>query len=252
MTEAEWLACIDPQPMLLFLSDRGMLTDRRARLFAGACCRRIWAYFPDSCLWETVDLSDRLADGAATEEAFQAGARRAREYAESEEGRATEVGCSAAYAAASLGTDYAGERSVWMADRTAESTRNTAYWIAYEARAAAGLDEQQARAAGDTAQVAEGKVQTELVREVVGNPFSPRSLDPSWLTWNAGTVVRLAEVAYEERGLPSGHLDRVKLAVLADALEQAGCREENVLGHLRGGGPCVRGCHVVDLLLSKA
>jgi hypothetical protein len=39
---------------------------------------------------------------------------------------------------------------------------------------------------------------------------------------------------------------------LGDALEEAGCSDEEILAHLRGPGPHVRGCWVVDLLLNKA
>jgi len=41
------------------------------------------------------------------------------------------------------------------------------------------------------------------------------------------------------------------LPVLADALEEAGCTDADLLGHLRGPGPHVRGCWVLDLLLGK-
>jgi hypothetical protein len=64
--------------------------------------------------------------------------------------------------------------------------------------------------------------------------------------------LRLFAVAcYQERELPSGHLDVTRLAVLADALEDAGCDNGDILQHCRGDGPHVRGCWVVDLLLGK-
>jgi hypothetical protein len=71
------------------------------------------------------------------------------------------------------------------------------------------------------------------------------------LTWDGGVVVRLARAAYEERDLPDGTLDNDRLAVLADALEEAGCGDARILGHLRGGGEHCRGCFAVDLLLGK-
>jgi hypothetical protein len=77
------------------------------------------------------------------------------------------------------------------------------------------------------------------------------AVDPAWLAWHDGAVVKLAEAVYEERELPSGHLDAGRLAILADMLEEAGCCDAGLLGHLRGPGPHVRGCFAVDLLLGK-
>ena len=42
-----------------------------------------------------------------------------------------------------------------------------------------------------------------------------------------------------------------RLAVLFDALEEAGCDDAEILNHLRSPGPHVRGCWAVDLLLGK-
>ena len=63
--------------------------------------------------------------------------------------------------------------------------------------------------------------------------------------------MQFAQAAYEERELPSGHLSPTRLAVLADALEEAGCRDADLLAHLRAPGPHVRGCWALDLLLGK-
>ncbi len=72
----------------------------------------------------------------------------------------------------------------------------------------------------------------------------------SLLEWNGGLVPRLAEIAYQERLLPSGHLDPARLAVLSDALEEAGCTDAEILSHLRSRGPHVRGCWALDLVLA--
>jgi hypothetical protein len=87
-----------------------------------------------------------------------------------------------------------------------------------------------------------------LLREVFGNPFRPLHLDPSWQT---PQVLALAQAAYDNRTPPDDHLDPARLAVLADALEEAGCTERAILDHLRSAGPHVRGCWAVDLLLGK-
>jgi hypothetical protein len=99
---------------------------------------------------------------------------------------------------------------------------------------------------------AERAIQANLLRDIFSNPFHPPPVrDPTWLTWNNGLVQVLAQVAYDDRLLPAGTLDTARLAVLADALEEAGCDYADILTHLRSPGPHVRGCWVVDLLLGK-
>jgi hypothetical protein len=84
-----------------------------------------------------------------------------------------------------------------------------------------------------------------LLRCVFGNPFRPLSLD---LACRMPAIGSLARAAYDERQLPGGELDPHRLAVLADALEEGGAPGD-LVSHLRGPGPHVRGCHVVDLCL---
>jgi hypothetical protein len=98
-----------------------------------------------------------------------------------------------------------------------------------------------------TTQEAE-RMRADTFREVFGNPFRPVALGPAART---PAVVSLARAAYDERLLPSGELDPQRLAVLADALEEAAAGEE-ALAHLRGPGPHVRGCPVVDAVLRLA
>jgi hypothetical protein len=84
--------------------------------------------------------------------------------------------------------------------------------------------------------------QADLVRDIFGNPFRPVAIDPAWRT---ETVLALARGIYEERAFD-------RMPILADALQDAGCTNEDVLGHCRGPGPHVRGCWVVDLVLGKS
>jgi hypothetical protein len=95
------------------------------------------------------------------------------------------------------------------------------------------------------------EVATLLLRDLLGPlPFRDVRIDPAWLAWNNGTVRRLAEAAYQDRQLPSRHLDRARLGILADALEESGCDDAGFLGHLRSDGPHVRGCWAVDAVRS--
>lgn len=88
-----------------------------------------------------------------------------------------------------------------------------------------------------------------ILRDIFGNPFRPVSLAPAWRT---PPVLALAQAAYDHRTLPAGALEPDRLTVLADALEETGCTDADILGHLRGPGPHVRGCFVLDTLLDKS
>src|SRR4051794_17706759 len=65
MTESEWLASTDPTPMLQFLRDSGRAGDRKLRLFACACCRRISPHLIDGRSRRAVEASEQYADGLA-------------------------------------------------------------------------------------------------------------------------------------------------------------------------------------------
>jgi hypothetical protein len=81
-----------------------------------------------------------------------------------------------------------------------------------------------------------------ILRDVVGPlPFRPVAFDPDWRT---SDVTAMARGMYEAR-------DFAAMPILADALQDAGCEDAAVLEHCRGSGPHVRGCWVVDLILSK-
>ena len=84
-----------------------------------------------------------------------------------------------------------------------------------------------------------------FIRDIVGNPFRPVAVSPTCLAWNDGTVRKIAQAIYDDRAFD-------RLPILADALEDAGCDDADILAHCRSGGEHVRGCWVVDLLLGKS
>jgi hypothetical protein len=88
----------------------------------------------------------------------------------------------------------------------------------------------------------EQRIQLRVLRDIFGNPFRLVTFDPAWCT---DTAVALADQMYGSRDFGAMH-------ILADALQDAGCDSDDVLGHCRGPGPHVRGCWVVDLVLGKA
>jgi hypothetical protein len=114
------------------------------------------------------------------------------------------------------------------------------------AQAGIGSGQRVREKAEVTARIAAGTAGA--FRDIVGNPFRPAVFDLAWLT---PTVVGLATAVYEGRLLPSGEQDLDRLAVLSDALEEAGCDDADILGHLRSPGPHVRGCRALDILLGQ-
>jgi hypothetical protein len=223
VTETQWLAASDPTPMLAFLGDSGTLSGRKARLFAVACCRSTFAALADEGTRRMVEVAERFADGLATPEELSGVSGRGR-FAE-------DAAARAAAACVWLDAFSASHNAAVAAARTSGPPRFATL-----------------RAAIDSIRAA----QAALLRDLFGPlPFRPVSVPPSVRTWQEATILRLAEATYDCRQLPSGTLEPERLAVLADALEEAGCSDEDILGHLRGGGVHVRGCWVVDLLTGR-
>jgi hypothetical protein len=85
-----------------------------------------------------------------------------------------------------------------------------------------------------------------VLRDLFGPlPFRPIIVAPFWLTWNDGTVPKVARRMYDKRKFDA-------MPTLAAALESAGCTNGDILRHCREPGEHVRGCWVVDLLLGKS
>jgi hypothetical protein len=236
MTEAEWQNCEDPQKLLEWLRESGKGSDRKLRLFAVACCRYIWHRLDDERNRKVVELAELHADGQV------------------------DVGTLLRTRKAMPMPEWPGggpkifDWKLVTTDIAADMTDPRTYvWMTAETSVPELTPGLAARKwAEDGLSLVPGDTQAALLRCLFANLLYPRpTIDPGWLAWNDGTVRRLAAAIYEERALPDGHLDAARLAVLADALEEAGCENENILSHCRGPGPHVRGCWVLDLMLDR-
>ncbi|HVK08290.1 MAG TPA: hypothetical protein VM597_05880 [Gemmataceae bacterium] len=240
MTEAEWLASTDLHEMLAFLD--GKASDRKVKLFAVACCRRIWSYFQSRLSRRAVEAVEKAIDDPAESGDLADSLRHSRAYCDSDDARSTETGCSAAFAAASLAELYPEEKQIWIATRTSECARNAHYWVAHEAATLRGCDQTLAQIMGETSELCEATVQAALLREIVPNPFRRIAIEPRWLS---SDVIALARGIYDDRAFD-------RLPILADALLDARCDNADILDHCRSPGPHVRGCWVVDLLTGRS
>jgi hypothetical protein len=172
-----------------------------------------------------VRVAERFADGDATADALTtahlAAAAAARQHRRRVEGREADYDDPYRYSgtqACQLATGADQDEVLWAWSDVAETLLDAgSKWHAELAAAA------------------------DLIRCCFGNPFRPAVLDPDWRT---STVVALATGVYSDRAWD-------RLPVLADALEDAGCTDPEVIGHCRGPGPHARGCWVVDLILGK-
>jgi hypothetical protein len=214
MTEQQWLKCTSPEELLDYMVKRAR--KRKFLLFACACERRLWEQ-PD-CKRHLVVTAERYADGeehAALEAVLPTEGITLAEYIASVgplEYAWDQAYHSAEYAANLITEKVTGER---------RCSRNQEIW--------------------GQALCAEQAEQCALLRDIFGNLFRPVQMDPRWQT---PTVVAMARAIYEERRFQ-------EMPVLADALEEAGCTDEAILGHCREPGEHVRGCWMLDLVLGK-
>jgi hypothetical protein len=215
MTEAEWLTCTDPREMLESLE---RASDRKLRLFACGCCRLVWHLLTDGRSRRAVEAAERYADGAISERELEEAADTAYD----------------AYTEAKVADGYAPD-----SDLPPEEAGHIPF-VAYSTTTEADFTSDWALSLGWDDRGA----QCDLLRCVFGNPFLPVTVAPSWLAWNDGTVVKMAQVIYDDHAFG-------RLPVLADALEDAGCTDAAILEHCRRPGEHVRGCWVVDLVLGK-
>jgi len=224
--EAEWLACGDPCKMLWFVEEGNY--NRPLRLFAVACCRQVWALLTDERSQRAVEVAERYADGVATEEELET---------------AFEAAAEASFPRCLTGADEITRQAARLAYYAAAPVplrSGTIHSLGWEAAYHVARFAAEGSAAPVSTDLAH------LLRDVLGLlPFRPPpSLPASVLRWNDGTVRRIAEGIYEERVFD-------RLPILADALLDAGCDDEELMLHLRSPGPHVKGCWALDLVLGK-
>jgi hypothetical protein len=199
--------------MLEFLRAKAM--DRKLRLFAVACCRRLPQdhLLPDELIAEALALAEHMSEGTATFQDWRA-------IHDALNGRTLGDGIVAI-----VSTLYHDIRA-GVLRMTDAVTRAVSYM---EARRGT-----------------KGHALAALLRDILGPlPFRPMTVHPDVVAWNDRLVVRLAQAIYDERRWGD-------MPLLGDALLDAGCDNEEVLAHCRDGGEHVRGCWVVDLLLGKS
>jgi hypothetical protein len=220
MTEEEWWSCAKLKKMMPGL--RGLVSERKNRLFNVACCRRIWHLYRKLEIQSAILVGERYADGLADQAELKAALQtihreRSRTPTFSAEGAAIQA---AGFTAATFNPAY-------PLQAVSDAIHAATYRVDVTDRPA--LREQEER------------FYCSLVREFFRPPFSPISVQTSWLSAN---VKRLAETIYQDHSFE-------EMPVLADALEEAGCTEPIILEHLRQPGPHARGCWCLDSLLER-
>ncbi len=249
MTEAEWLACDDAGELIWHVENTASKRKRKLRLLAVALCARVGRLMTDKRSLNAVEVAERFADANATLSELAASFAEAHAAVDEIESSLRDangdVNVNAESAAACAAQCTANPDFLPTHEPTFLSApvASVGIW----ARMAAGSDLNQ-RTGGKTdwkvGELMESHAQVALLRCIFGNPFRPVRVAPSWLTWNGGTVPKLAQAIYDERRFAD-------LPILADALEEAGCTDAAILDHCRQLGEHVRGCWVVDLCLGK-
>jgi hypothetical protein len=235
LKQPDWQESSDPVKMLELLEKRSIRA-RLLRLFGAACCRRAWLDLTDARSRDAIAALERFADSPG-KQPDQAELKAAYEAAEAAVEQA--IPNSRAWFAARV-VDAAAEPTLawWTARWSAD------LWLTAVGRA----DKDAGDRVGPGFRKREKAAVAGLLRDVIPNPFRPVTVDRAFIT---PVIQALAQAAYDERTLPSGELDPVRLSVLADALEEAGAGGE-VVEHLRSKGPHVRGCFVIDALTGRA
>ena len=232
MDDLKWEACASPTVLLDFLqvernARRTKVGRRKLHLFVAECCRRVAHLLPEPEWQALIEVVEGYADGQRTKKDLL----EARQHCPQHEFTSvledeSESGIRNLFSYYSP-EDFARQAvalATWPSPGDALCCRNRSAL----ARGGYEMAEEIAR-------------QAAVLRDLFGNPFRRVAFDARWRTRN---VRDLARTIYEEPAFE-------RLPILADALLDAACDSAAVLDHCRSEGPHVRGCWVVDLILSK-
>jgi hypothetical protein len=256
--------CADPAPMLDFLLCR--ISARKLLLYAVACCERIKGLLADARSRSAVAALRRFADGRADRAELEREVRDARTASNSawrgavvqavgeevyhrlaREWRIIHTGPPGPLT--QLIDSIADMDVATNAARAAQDAASCAlspdmHHCGIVQHAAECAARAVAHASHPEAGHAERLAQCHLLRDIVGNPLRAWAANPSWLAWEHGLIPVMARTIYERYRFDD-------LPVLADALEDAGCIDEEILAHCRHPSAHVRGCWLLDALLEK-
>jgi len=230
------MACNEPPTMLELL--RCKASSRKMRLYACACCRLVWHLFPHERYHRAIETAERYADGLATRQELTSSKKGIHyESIEKDDSLTTHL------KGAILKTTQVRERDI-----VHYASQQIGAALTFEHNPSLSRSEldplfwDQRRGAAWPKALSYGMpTLAHVFRDVFGNPFRPAAIDQSWVS---STVTALAQAIYEDRAFD-------RLPILADALEDAGCTDTDILAHCRAGGKHARGCWVVDLLLNR-
>ncbi len=235
MTGAKWTTCTNPHELLIYLGNQA--SERKLRLLACACARRIGALLTDKRTRNAIEVAERFADGLADEKQLT---------------RASEAATNAVKKVTIKTGEFAGQAGMvgfWVTHRKAAVAAREVLGTVVNAKARLakqlGGSSTEDSSVWATACVAELDAQSKMVREVFGSPFHRVKVDPASLVWKRGSVVSLAQRIYEDQMFD----DLPKLAI---ALKKAGCDNAKMLDHCGQAVEHFRGCWILDLLLGKA
>jgi hypothetical protein len=247
MQEATWVVSTRPSRMLNELKVRRPSSGaRKCRLFAVACCRRIWDLLIDPRSRQAVETLERFAIGASTAEVMVRDGGEA-QIVPWDHPEITGTHHAAYAVVQAISWDTSDHRHFDEAERTSPiagphliaRVSGAAFQAAY-ARGGALHPEGQGQLWLD-AIGAEEVAQADLVREIFGNVCRPIDFDPSWRLPRAVDLARAIEASRDFEGMPA----------LGDALEEAGCDYPELLAHCREASHHAPGCWALDLVVGR-